>query len=458
MTQPPLYQNQQDIISIASKHARFAFWSAPGTGKTRSLLHALTHHNLPLPALILCPLSITKAAWLEDAQAFGYDKDRDFTLGTGQRPYRTFARKLISQGKSDALIMNYESFREDGDHWLKAPPRTIILDESTKIKAPTSKISKLCRRLSHKVQNLYLLSGLPTPHSLMDLWSQMYCISPDILGPTFNGFRTKYFYQPQPKKHSWLWVTKSQAHEDITARCAPYSRVYHKEDCTDLPEQTYLRRYIRLSTLEMSAYRAFIRDLILQLDTGAITASNAAVELAKCRQMAAGGIIDSEGTWTPLTPSPSKTRDLLDVSEQLGDKPMLILGAYRGEIEHIAEALNKRYGSATILYGGLTAAKRDWAIRGFKDGTYRFMVAHPAAMAHGLTFTHCSDTYWHSLPFDYEHWYQANQRTHRIGQHWPCTYYAPTAEDTVDKRVLRSMLDKHSMSAGVLDDIVRQGA
>ena len=65
---PNAYSHQVDTTNFVIENPRCLITSDPGTGKTRAVLDA--HVSLGGRTLVLAPLSILEAAWVEDINKF----------------------------------------------------------------------------------------------------------------------------------------------------------------------------------------------------------------------------------------------------------------------------------------------------------------------------------------------------------------------------------------------------
>ena len=80
------------------------------------------------------------------------------------------------------------------------------------------------------------------------------------------------------------------------------------------------------------------------------------------------------------------------------------------------ENLSKDYDVA-VVHGGVSSAKRNEIFALFQKATSpRVLIAHPKAVAHGLTLTAANTIVWYSPTFDLEVYEQANGRITRHGQ------------------------------------------
>ena len=98
---------------------------------------------------------------------------------------------------------------------------------------------------------------------------------------------------------------------------------------------------------------------------------------------------------------------------------------------------------------------KDESIRAFRDGRARFLVAHPASAAHGLTFINCSLQIFFSMDFSLERYEQAKARIHRAGQVNKCTYVHLIAKDTIDEQILEVLRRKGDVQK-IIYEIVKK--
>ena len=221
----------------------------------------------------------------------------------------------------------------------------------------------------------------------------------------------------------------------------PVCDVVSKADAVDLPEQVHEIRVVELSKPERTAYETFRRELAIRFANEDILASSALVEVMKARQLTSGFCYGQNGTHRV---GKSKLTELLSLLDEIGNKPVIIWCSFRHEIQTLLDVLPR----SAALWSGTD--DRDEVIAGFKDGTYRTLIANPQSAAHGLTFVNCSYAVYFSLTYSYELAKQSQDRIHRIGQDSKCTYYYLIARDTIDEVVYAAVREKKKLSEAVL--------
>lgn len=447
--------HQIDACVLALRYGEYALFLDTGTGKTRTMLEYLRLIRMGntaeshWPALILCPLTIISDAWLGDCRKF--TPELCVISGAGKPEHRRRAIERASLGQCDALVINHEAAIRHRLELLEIRWGVLILDESTRIKAPKAKRTKLALTLARKTPRRFCLSGCPAPHGMLDLWSQMEIVHPGLLPASYWAMRNHYFY----KVTDFKWVPKPGAKTEILEKLKPRAVFVKKNECLELPPQTFVTETIDLAPAERAAYQIFVRDCLLRFQDGTMAvAESQLTEVMRCRQMCAGLIKTEDGEWKEI--GDSKLRAIQQKVEDIGPKPIIIVGYFRRECERLHSAMIEMGRTSALLYGGMTSVQRDEAREGFLDGRYQTLVVNAATAGHGLNLQGaCADMIFSTLDYNYDNHYQVLQRIHRHGTTNPCTYYFMLARDTVDRDVYRAVQERHRLSESIIEALRR---
>ena len=130
----PAYEHQTETTNFILSHPRCLITSDPGTGKTRAVLDAIT--KIPGRTLVLAPLSILEAAWVEDILKF------QPTIKYGVA-YAKNRKKIFSDLSHEMVITNFEAvnFLHKNKNLLSGFNK-IVIDEFTAFKNREAKRSK----------------------------------------------------------------------------------------------------------------------------------------------------------------------------------------------------------------------------------------------------------------------------------------------------------------------------
>lgn len=172
-------------------------------------------------------------------------------------------RKDISEMLEDGFdlyLATPDAVRIHEDYFLKAGFDTVIIDESTLIKNPSSLRTKSIHKLGHRAKFRMIMSGTPITNSLEDIWSQMYFLD-QSLGPSIGEFRREYCFQPSPSKHPMWWKARKGAKQAVVDRISNRCIRITKEECLDLPPRTVRIRDVGMSGKSEKAYDTMMDDL-----------------------------------------------------------------------------------------------------------------------------------------------------------------------------------------------------
>jgi len=189
---PPLWEHQKTAVNLALKkflndYSGFAYFMQMGTGKTICAIFLILNSwrkGERLPNLIIAPKSAL-SVWehqLNIHVAIPYNlilAKKGFCIPKTERPL--------------FVLVNFEqSWRipELVTEW-----NYVIVDESHRIKSPTSKQSKAIADLGTRANYRLILSGTPVGNTPLDLWAQFRFLKPEVFGNNWWKFKNHYCYK-----------------------------------------------------------------------------------------------------------------------------------------------------------------------------------------------------------------------------------------------------------------------
>jgi SNF2 family DNA or RNA helicase len=147
--------------------------------------------------------------------------------------------------------------------------------------------------------------------------------------------------------------------------------------------------------------------------------------------------------------------ELMNILEEVEGKA-IIWANYRHDIHRILEAIRKTYGEDSVgaYYGDVNDFDRGLYLKQFQDlkSPLRFMVGNTQTGGYGINLTAASTVIYYSNNFDLEKRLQSEDRAHRIGQVNKVTYIDIVCKDTVDEKIVKSLLAKQNIAAEVLGE------
>jgi hypothetical protein len=177
---------QEEAVKLCKSRRSFGLFLQPGLGKTTVMLKTfmeLMNEGRIHRALVIAPLMVAREVWSgESSDARKWDEFRCLTIDLVHGPTR---KKIAWESKAHILVLNPESldvFTEitpRGQHVMRKEWRAewpfdmLIIDESTMIKSITTQRYKRMRAIRALCPYRYVLTGTPTPNSLLDIYSQI---------------------------------------------------------------------------------------------------------------------------------------------------------------------------------------------------------------------------------------------------------------------------------------------
>lgn len=376
-----------------------------GSGKTVQTIIALetlaAEGKDPYPAVVVCPNSM-KATWWEEFDLWA--PHRRVTVIRGGAAGR---RKLLAE-PADVYIFNWEGLRshtrlagygfirlnedEKTDKELNMMPlRTFVADEAHRAKDPKSKQTRAAWAVARQCEFRFALTGTPLANSPEDTWSIMHMLEPREW-PSKSQFVDRYGLQTW-SNFGFMQVTgiRGENRDEFIRILDPRfirrpTKIVVPDLLDKLPPQT---RRIELVPKQRKAYEQLRKELLAELDSGVLMATNPLTRMTRLIQLAAAyGEVDSSGQQMVLS-EPSSTLDAMDeYLTDIGDQePAVIFAESRQLIELAAARLTKQKVPHGLVTGAQQDHERQRAVDDFQAGNIRVILLTLGAGGEGLTLT-----------------------------------------------------------------------
>lgn len=427
-----LYSHQVSGAKSLVENKRHLMNADPGCGKTIMSLFACKIK--PMKTLVVSPITPIFDAWLKDSRLFPEIRFKICRANNREK------RKAIIKGNDwDILAVNYELCRLHVPDLIASGIERLIIDESSYLKNPSSQQTRACVALADCVKECWLLSGTPAPNGEHEYFSQLRCLDRRETGDNFYRWAGRWMF---PRKitingreviKGWTMSEgKRPAFEDMLRR---YVTTIRKEDCLDLPEKVDIDRWVELSESERTAYESMLMTLRAELEGKTIDATVVGKTM-KLRQLCGGWLYDGDRLVSDS--GHSKLDALLEIIEEIGDRPMIVWAIFQSDLDRIKAELGDK---AQIIDGRNNIAERNRLLPAF-GREYPYLLAHPQAIGHGVTLVQASYATYYSIGFSLEHYLQSRDRIHRIGQANHCVYFHLWAKDTIDQQIRKVLMEK----------------
>lgn len=441
--QPHEYQKRATQFIIDNRYC--ALFLDMGLGKTVSTLTAidiLKNDYLEIDkVLVIAPKSVALNTWSGETAKWDHLKKLRISVAMGTAAQRT---KAIERD-ADIYVTNRDNVKWIVDYFKKEPWPfdTVVLDESSSFKNPSSQRFKALRKIRPQLRRVIELTGTPSPNGLMDLWPQIWLLDMgERLGRTLGSYRSEFFTAGRRNGAVvYDWIARPGARQRISKRLADISMSMQASDYLEMPDVIDGGLTLALPPDEMRDYQAFQKEQLMQLDNTDIEAVTAAALTNKLLQYTGGALYDDQHNWHEV--STAKLEALQDIVEST-DESVLIYYQYQSEKDRILKMLPD-----AVTFTGEPELLESW-----NAGKIRLMLAHPASVAYGLNMQAGGHIIvWYTPTWNLELYMQANARLHRQGQTKPVVIYHLIAAGTIDERVMQALNCKNGSQAALLKHI-----
>ena len=447
-TQP--YDHQRKALEMSFDKEYFAYFMEMGTGKTKVVLDnvGILHDNHKIEgALIIAPKSVYSIWAYDEIKAHYPFEDIDVYLWKTPNSIKERVRDAAFFKKNDSfkfLIMNVEALSAGKGaaaalKFVSNYKALVAIDESS-----------LYRRL---------LTGTPVTNSPLDVYTQFEFLDKNVLGFTsYYSFRNRYcvFHESIINGKIVKFPKYFTNLEELEQKIKTCSFRVTKEECLDLPEKIYQKRYCELSEEQSKVYEDLKLRALAILEDSSVSFTHKLTEILRLHQVANGFVMNDDGTIVEFKTS-EKMNLLMETLEEIQGK-VIIWANYTHNIRQIEAALKLKYGpnSTVSFFGDKSTQERVDAREGFQKGDVRFFVGNPQTGGYGLTLTSAATMIYFNNNYNFEYREQSEARIHRIGQKLICNYIDLICKDTIDEKVISILGGKIKLSAKILGEQARE--
>jgi SNF2 family DNA or RNA helicase len=442
------------------------------TGKTKTILDEFGQDEaggIISNLLVIAPGGVYRT-WEVDAAKHLSDDLRKRSLiqcwesGPSVGDERRMAYFMKQRGPR-ILLVNVEALSTDTgaaavcEKFLKSGDTTMVIDESTVIKNPTAKRTKRVLKLGELATKRRILSGLPSPQSPLDVFSQFKFVGAPFK-ENFGAFQSRYaIIQRKPFGPGGRLipvVIGYQNLDELQRRIAPHSFRVRLSDCYDLPAKMFIRREVDMTPEQEAAYDAMHEYAVAQLENAErVTATIVLTQMLRLHQILCGVTMSDDKVEVDIPEN--RTAEMMDIIENVDGK-VIIWAAYGANVKRITAALEKKYGAGSVArFWGGNEKTREAEEREFKTNPKcRFMVATAAAGGRGRTWDMAGTIIYYSNTFSLEHRMQSEERAQAVGKTESVGIFDLVTPGTVEEKIISALRDKMELSNAITGDNWRE--
>lgn len=407
-----------------------------GLGKTVQVIAFLSTLPRGGPILVVMPTSLI-FNWKRELEHFLPSKECMIHQG----PLR--AQTVEALNKDHVILTTYTTLRMDLPIFSKIPFHCLILDEAQAIKnAQTQTFQAVCQL---KADFRLSMTGTPIENHLMELWSHMQFLHPNLLG-TQESFQAEI----QAGGSDMRFIQR------IRKKVRPFMLRRTKDQVAkDLPEKIEQTVWVELAPEQRALYDKFLsgvkQGVLKKIAVDGLGASRmeALEALLRLRQICCHPLlIGAEDEGVQSAKLDSLMNDLEQTFEE--GKKAIVYSQFTSMLSLISKACRERDWNFVMLDG--TTKDRENVVDKFQNDpkTCLFLISLKAGGA-GLNLTAADnvflfDPWWNQAVEN-----QAIDRAHRIGQTKTIVAKRYIAVETVEEKMMSLKNTKKNLSTELID-------
>jgi len=423
-----------------------------GAGKTASTLTAIADliaDDVIDHALIIAPKRVAHLVWPDEINKWQHLKHLKYEVLKGTPTQRILQLATIQLRQLTIIgIDNVQWLLDTIEDWPDDVPiwDCLVIDETSKLKNPTSKRAKMLAKFAGRFHNRWGLTGTPRPNSMMDLFNPVKILTNGRLwGKSFYKWQKENFY-PDPYDWSgYKWLLHPHREAPLLEEVSTISIALEEGEMPDLPELSVIIDQVRLPAEAREVYDEMERKLFTEIDGGEIVAVSTAVATGKLAQISNGFVYDMAGAAGAHQVHEEKAQWISELVDELDGEPLIVVYEYHEDLA----MLRRLFGNDLPYLGaGVSDATAQHHITEWNNGKLPIFALHPASGGHGLNLQHGgSRMAWIAPTWSAENWDQTIARLHRPGQGAHVMVHVCLATGTVDELKRLRVLGKLSAQA-----------
>lgn len=407
--------------------------------------------NKKLPALIICPSSLT-LNWESEFARFAPSLKTLVIIGTAAT--RKAQIEKIPNGDFDAVITSYAIITRDIELYADLNFGLQFIDEAQYIKNHNTQAARAVKAVKSEVR--FALTGTPIENSLAELWSAFDFIMPGYL---FNYARfKKTFESPIVGKNN------PEAVKSLQSSVAPFILRRLKKDVLDeLPDKTETVLSTVMDGEQRKLYTANVSELKNSIKSGLGEQKTDRVKilaaLTRLREICCDPSLVYEN-FKGKSAKLEQCAELVESCVNSGHK-ILLFSQFTSMLDIISKRLEEMNVTYYTLQGSTRAQDRIRLVNEFNENDVKVFQISLKAGGTGLNLTGADivihyDPWWNSSAEN-----QASDRAYRIGQKKNVQIYKLITRSSIEENIIKLQQSKSELSEmiyGKTADITKMSA
>lgn len=341
-------------------------------------------------------------------------------------------------GPARAVITNFEILRIEYDQfklYLNTRNVAVIIDESAKLKNPTTKLTQVFFELSSLFKKRVIMTGTPVANRPYDIWAQIFFLDKGVsLGKDFNKFKKETDLSNNLAMDENGQREFEECIANIYNKISNFSvRETKNSGVIKLPGKIYIQERVDFEEEQKKIYNKIFDELIIEIQkNGEILEDDSTVIIKRLLRLI-------QATSNPrllnekYIANSAKENELDRIIEEIIKKneKCIVWSKFIENIEYLAKKY-EFYGSVKI-HGKMNMEDRNKAVERFYENDNKILFATPASAKEGLTLTVANHVIFYDRGFSLDDYLQAQDRIHRISQKRTCYIHNIIVNGSIDE-------------------------
>ncbi|HQO09070.1 MAG TPA: DEAD/DEAH box helicase [Clostridiales bacterium] len=335
------------------------------------------------------------------------------------------------------IITNFETISGELVRFklfLKTRNVAIIIDESTKLKNPDSRLTQDFFEISSLFKIRVIMTGTPVANRPYDIWAQIYFLdNGKSLGTNFSEFKSTTNLTNDLSNNKVKRDVFESSVSNIFTRIKDFTvRETKSSGIITLPNKVYYDVFVDFEKTQYMMYDKVRTEmqLLLQRDDVAILdeSSDSIKRLLRLVQITSNPRL-LDDLYCCFSGKEAKLDEL--IKEIINrDEKIIVWSIFIDNVDHFCKKY--KYLNAVKITGKMKIEERIHSVREFKNGDAKVLFATPQSAKEGLTLTVANNVIFYDRGFNLDDYLQAQDRIHRISQTKTCNIYNLMVKDSID--------------------------
>ncbi len=361
-------------------------------------------------------------------------------------------------GPARVIIAHFETINSEFERYklfLKTRNIAIIIDESAKIKNPSTNLTQNLFALAPLFFRRVIMTGTPVANRPYDIWSQIYFLDlGESLGTDYETFKRECDLSNKLSANEELQIEFQkhigQIYKKIERFCV---RETKNSGIISLPQKVYENILVDFYPKQLELYKKIREELKIEMhkDGELIVDDSSAVvkRLLRLVQITSNPKL-LDDYYSDSSPKEDKLDELIKSILAKNEK-CIVWSSFIDNVNYLCSKY-KDFGAVKI-HGGMAIAERNKSVDRFKTDTYKILFATPASAKEGLTLTMANHVVFYDRGFSLDDYLQAQDRIHRISQTKTCYIHNLIVRNSVDEWIDLLLKAKQTAAFLVQGDI-----